>query len=226
MPRAKYKEWEEEDKLEQIRCWIKDGLSDTQVAERIGVTKSLLSRWRQTRPKIRAAMVRLKLVDGKRIDTHDIAHGGRRKLDNVQELEQKINGWIDDCREHNTVMTKTSLCLCLNISKETLSKYLQSQADSTTVYRRSEIDGELHPVSVVSLLKRAVLAIEDDVVRRALSNKCNVAAAIFYLKNNHGYADKSEVSTVNTNVKSVSDEDIDKRIAELMDKSDVFRRSG
>ena len=90
MPRAKYKEWEEEDKLEQIRRWIKDGLSDTQVAERIGVTKSLLSRWRQTRPKIRAAMVRLKLVDGKRIDTHDIARGGRRKLDNVQELEQKI----------------------------------------------------------------------------------------------------------------------------------------
>lgn len=225
MPRAKYLDWEAEEKLEQIRKWVKDGLSDSKIAEHMGITKSLLSRWRQTRPLIRAAMTRLKLVDGKRIDTHDLAHGGRRKLDNVQELEQKIDAWIADSKEHNKVLTKTSLCLYLHICKDTLNKYLETQSDTSTVYRRSEIDGELHPLSVADLLKRAVLAIEDDVLQRSLTNKCNVAGAIFYLKNNHGYADKSEVNTVSTNVKAVSDEDIDKRIAELMDKADVFRRS-
>lgn len=144
---------------------------------------------------------------------------------NVQELKVKIDGWIAECKKTDTPMTKSGLCLCLDISKDTLNAYLHSAGADTTVYSKSEIDGELHPVSVADLLKRAVLAIENSLERRMISGKGNVAGIIFDLKNNHGYADKSEVSTVNTNAKAVSDEDIDKRIAELMNKSDVFRRS-
>ena len=106
-----------------------------------------------------------------------------------------------------------------------MNKYMHEVSKQDTVLERSEIDGELHSLTIADLLKRANLAIESDLERRMISGKGNVAGIIFALKNNHGYADKSEVSTVNTNVKTVSDEDIDKRIAELMDKSEVFRRS-
>ncbi len=226
MAATKYKTWESEEKLEQIRRWVKDGLSDAQIAERIGIGKSLLSNWRRTRPRIKAALTRLTLVDGKQIDKHDLAPGGRRKLNNVQELKVKIDDWIADCKSTDTPMTKSGLCLHLNISKDTLNAYLHSTSTDTTVYSKSEIDGKLHPVSVPDLLKRAVLAIENSLERRMISGKGNVAGIIFDLKNNHGYADKSEVNTVNTSVKAVSDDDIDKRIAELMSKADVFRRSG
>lgn len=225
MAACRYKAWEAEDKLEQIRTWVKEGLSDAQIAERIGITKSLLSNWRRTRPRIRAALVRLTLIDGKHVDKHDVSPGGKRKLNNVQELKVKIDEWIADCKSTDTPMTKSGLCLCLDISKDTLNAYLHSTGTDTTVYSKSEIDGELHPVGVPDLLKRAVLAIENSLERRMISGKGNVAGIIFDLKNNHGYADKSEVNTVNTSVKAVSDEDIDKRIAELMDKADVFRRS-
>lgn len=225
--KCKYKAWEQPEKLEQIRAWVKDGLSDAKIAERIGIDKGLLSRWRQTRPLIRAALTRLKLVDGKQIDKHELdARGGRRKLNNVAELRDKIKGWIAEHRESKEPMTKTSLCLYLNISKTTLNEYLHRVDDSSEIYERSELDGKLHPVGVVSVLKMAVLAIESDLERRMISGKGNVAGIIFDLKNNHGYADKSEVNTVNTSVKTVSDEDIDKRIAELMSKADIFRRSG
>lgn len=224
--KCKYIGWERPERLEQIREWVSEGLSDAKIAERIGIDKSLLSRWRSTRPKIRAALARLTLVDGKQIDKHELdAKGGRRKLTNVAELRDKINGWIDEHRESGEPMTKTSLCLYLNISKSTLNEYLHRVDDNTETYERSELDGKLHPVGVVSVLKMANLAIESDLERRMISGKGNVAGIIFDLKNNHGYADKSEVSTVNTNVKQVSDEDIDKRIAELMSKSEAFRRS-
>lgn len=225
MAACRYKAWEAEDKLEQIRRWVKEGLSDAQIAERIGIGKSLLSNWRRTRPRIRAALARLTLVDGKQIDKHDISPGGRRKLNNVQELKVKIDEWIADCKSTDTPMTKSGLCLHLNISKDTLNAYLHSSNTDTTVYLKSEIDGKLHPVGVPDLLKHAVLAIENSLERRMISGKGNVAGIIFDLKNNHGYADKSEVSTVNTNVKTISDDDIDKRIAELMGKADMFRRS-
>ena len=221
MPSPKYKHWEEPEQLERIRQWVKQGLSDSKIAEQMGITKALLSRWRRMRPKIKTALTRLTTIDGKTVDKHDIGKGGRRKLDNVQELEQKVNDWIEDNRKHNKVMTKTSLCLYLNISKDTLNSYLTQKTDDSTIYQRSEIDGKLHPVSVVDILKKAVLAIEDDILQRSLSNKCNVAGAIFYLKNNHGYADKSDINTVNTTKQLESDDDIDKRIKELQDKAGI-----
>lgn len=219
MPSPKYKYWEEPEQLEQIRQWVKQGLTDSKIAEQMGITKALLSRWRRIRPKIKTALTRLTTIDGKTIDKHDIGKGGKRKLDNVQELEQRVNDWIADNRKHNKVMTKTSLCLYLNITKDTLDSYLSQTSDDSTVYQPSQIDGKLHPIGVVDILKRAILAIEDDILQRSLSNKCNVAGAIFYLKNNHGYADKSDINTVNTTKKAVSDDDIDKRIKELQAKA-------
>ena len=63
MPRAKYLDWESEEKLEQIRKWVKDGLSDSKIAEQMGITKSLLSVWRRKRPKTGLALTRVLIMD-------------------------------------------------------------------------------------------------------------------------------------------------------------------
>lgn len=220
MPSPKYKHWEEPEQLESIRQWVKQGLTDSKISERMGIDKTLLSKWRRTRPKIRQALIRLVTVDGKQIDKHDTNEGGRkRKLNNVAELEQKINDWIEENRKSKTPLTKSSLCLYLNITKDAYNRYIQQVSDNSTVYQKSELDGELHPVSIADVLKRANLAIESQLEIGMITGRYNVTGAIFDLKNNHGYADKSDINTVNTTKKAVSDDDIDKRIKELQAKA-------
>lgn len=220
MPEAKYTEWEKPEKLAEIRRYVAEGLTDAKVAERMGVSKALLSRWRQTRPEIRRALVRLKTVNGQLIDAHDLPHGGApRKLDNVNELQGKIDTWFDTCKKDKIPPTKSGLCIALNISKDTLSRYLHIQDDKSTIFQKSEIDGKLRPVSISDCLKRAVLMIENGLEIRMITGKGNVTGCIFDLKNNHGYADKKEVTTGPQTVKKVSQEDIDKRIRELINKA-------
>lgn len=220
----KYEAWETKESVEQIKRWVSEGLTDSKIAERMNINKSQLSRWRRTRPLIRDALTRRITVDGKTVDAHDLKTGGaKKKLNNVAELQKKIREWIEECRKKNIILTLSGLCLLLNISKNTFNEYLNTVKDDTEVYRKSEIDGEMRPVSIATVLKEAKLAIENDIEQRMLSNKCNVAGAIFDLKNNHGYADKSEINTVSTNKREIADDDLDKRIKELLSKSDSVK---
>lgn len=217
----KYELWETKESVSRIKAWVEEGLTDAKIAERMRVDRSQLSRWRRTRSIIREALTRRITVDGKTVDAHDLKSGGaKKKLNNVAELQKKIHDWMDNCREKNIILTLSGLCLMLNIGKNTFNEYLNTVKDDTEVYRKSEIDGEMRPVSIATVLKEAKLAIENDIEQRMLSNKCNVAGAIFDLKNNHGYADKSEINTVNTNKREIADDDLDKRIKELLSKSE------
>lgn len=219
MARPKYGEWISESGQAQIRAWVKDGLTDSQIAKQMGISKTLLSRWRHTHIEIKRALVRLKTIDGKQVDAHDLKHGApARKLDNVNTLQAKIDGWLKECKETNTPPTRTGLCLLLNISKDALTRYIQEVDAPSTIYQADSISGRLHPVSVSDVLKRAIMAIERDLEIRMIAGRGNVAGIIFDLKNNHGYADKSEVTTAKIPAKQ-SNEDIDKRIKELLDKS-------
>lgn len=220
MPEAKYTKWITPEGQAQIQAWVKDGLTDSKIAQRMGVSKNLLSRWRNTKPEIKRALVRLKTIDGKTIDTHDLPHGAPpRKLDNVNELQAKIDAWFTECKNTKTPPTRTGLCIALNISKDALDRYLTSTTDRSTIYQASQIDGKLRPVSVRDVLKRAVLMIENGLEIRMITGKGNVTGIIFDLKNNHGYADKKEVTTAPSGTKKVSQEDIDKRIRELINKA-------
>lgn len=219
--KGKYEAWETDSGIRQIKAWISEGLTDSKIAERMNVNKSQLSRWRRTRPIIRDALARMITVDGRKMDAHDMNTGGpKRKLTNVAEVRERVNAWIEKCKKENIVLTVSGICLELNISKSTFNEYIQRKDDKSEIYERSEIDGEMHPISVYDVLKRAKLAIENDIEQRMLANKCNVAGAIFDLKNNHGYADKSEINTVNTNKREIADDDLDKRIKELLNKSE------
>jgi hypothetical protein len=220
MAAPKFKQWITPEGQNKIREWVAEGLTDAKVAERMGVSKALLSKWRQTKPEIRAALVRLKTVDGKTVDAHDLPHGAPpRKLNNVNELQVRIDKWFERCRKDKIPPTRTGLCIELNISKGTLDRYLQRTTEQSTVFQKSEIDGELRPVTVSDVLKRAVLMIENGLEIRMITGRGNVTGIIFDLKNNHGYADKKEVTNTPAAASKVSKEDIDKRIRELINKA-------
>jgi len=224
MGATKYTKWETAEGLAQIRQWVKDGKSDRQIAELMGTNKQVLSRWRRTRPLIRGALTRLVTVDGKRIDSHELDHGGpRRKVDNVAMLQAKIDTWLAECKERDIPPTKSGLCLLLGISKDMLPDYLNDQETASTVYMPDPLTQKLRPVTVALILKRAVLAIEHALEIRMLTSKSNVAGVIFDLKNNHGYADKSETVSTQTITKTTDESEIDARIEELLERQERAR---
>lgn len=224
MGASRYKAWETAEGLERIRQWVKDGLSDTAIAEQMGITKQMLSRWRKARPLIKGALTRLVTIDGKRIDSHDLSHGAPpRKVDNVSMLQGKIDTWLQECKDKDIPPTRTGLCLMLGISKDTLSRYLADTETTSTTYQADPISGKLHPITVADVLKRAIMAIEHALEIRMLTAKSNVAGVIFDLKNNHGYADKIEQNSTQTITKTTDESDIDKRIAELLERQEQAR---
>lgn len=217
---ARYKEFEQEEQLERIRQLVADGKSDKQVAIAIGVTPQLLSRWRKRSASIRDALTRYTTIDGKMVDRHDLCRGKPRKIDNVTRLQAKVEAWLEECKREDIPPTRSGLCLALGISKDTLSRYLTDTTGDTTVYQADPITGELHPVTFADVLKRAILAIEHSLEIRMLTSKSNVAGVIFDLKNNHGYADKSETVSTQTVTKLTNADDIDARIKELLERQE------
>lgn len=223
MPAARYTRYERPEELERIRGLVAAGKSDRQIAEALGVTPCQLSNWRRDRPKIKAALRRIVTIDGKPIDAHDLPHGGRRKIDNVIKLQDKIDSWLEACARDGVPPTRSGLCLMLGITKDTLARYMAESDAPGTVYGADPITGEMRPVTVGDALKRAMLAVEHELELRMLTGKGNVAGVIFDLKNNCGYADKSETVSTQTVTKITDDAEIDARIKELLDRQEQGR---
>lgn len=221
MGATKYKSWETEERLEQIRQWVKDGKSDRAIAQEMGITPQMLSRWRRARPLIKGALTRLVTIDGQRVDSHDIeTRGARRKLDNIAMIQAKIDTWLEECKQKEIPPTRTGLCLLLGIGKDALDQYLHDTETKSTVYQTDPITQKLHPVTIADVLKRAILSIEYALEIRMLTAKTNVAGVIFDLKNNHGYTDKTETVSTTTITKATDESEIDKRIQELLDRQE------
>lgn len=224
MGAAKYTKWETEDGLEQIRQWVKGGKSDRQIAELMGTNPQLLSRWRRARPLIRGALTRLVTIDGKRVDAHDVeTRGAPRKLDNIAMIQAKVDTWLEECKEQDIPPTRSGLCLMLGVGKDALDQYLHDTETASTVYATDPLTQKLRPLTIADVLKRAILAIEHALEIRMLTSKSNVAGVIFDLKNNHGYADKSETVSTQTITKTTDESEIDARIRELLERQEQAR---
>ena len=52
MAKGKYQEWLESDGLLLLEGWARDGLTDEQIAEKIGVSTSTLYDWKAKYPEI------------------------------------------------------------------------------------------------------------------------------------------------------------------------------
>ena len=62
MAKGKYKEWLEPDGLLLISAWARDGLTDEQIADNMGVSRSTLNEWKKKYPDISDTLKRGKEV--------------------------------------------------------------------------------------------------------------------------------------------------------------------
>lgn len=62
MARAEYKKWLEPDNLARLRSWARDGLTNEQIAKKIGVRRQTISEWSKKYPDIADALKKGKEV--------------------------------------------------------------------------------------------------------------------------------------------------------------------
>ena len=56
MARGKFKDWIKPEGLTLLQGWARNGMTDEQIAARIGVSRSTLSNWKKNYPRIREAL--------------------------------------------------------------------------------------------------------------------------------------------------------------------------
>lgn len=226
MREGRYKQWITQAGQEQIKAWVKQGLNDRQIADEIGVSKALLSRWRRTHSEIRTALMRpIKIGDALIEDSHELPqHKRARKLTSARRVQKMIDTWMDETKEAKKPLTITSLCLYLHISAEQFDIYAHDKSRDSEEAILSPFDGKDHLLTIADCLKRARLAIENSLVEWAITHAA-CSGAIFVLKNHYGYADKQEIGGISGKPLNIADErkltgeQLDSKIKALLDKN-------
>jgi hypothetical protein len=116
-------------------------------------------------------------------ETNEVTkHAGGRplKYNDPVEMQILIDKYFDDCDINDKPYTITGLALALDTNREALINYGKRDEFSHTI-------------------RKAKLRIQN-YAECCLFNGKNPAGVIFNLKNNHGWVDKQEVVTTNTNV--------------------------
>jgi hypothetical protein len=110
-----------------------------------------------------------------------MAHPGGRplKFQDPQEFDEKVDRYFDECKTEGVIPTITGMAVYLDTSRETLREYKE----------RAEF---------VDSIKKALDRCQSTLEGMALANKANPTMAIFSLKNNYGWVDKTETD-VTTN---------------------------
>lgn len=225
MPTVRYAEWKTDEGQRKLREMVAEGLSDRQIAEKIGVTRQLLSKWRHDIPEIADALTRY--VDAethKPITREELLKGrdSRCAFNAVSELKHKVEAFFIDEEKRGRVPTMTDLYKFLGISADTFSRYLHNTDIQSTEYITDPITGEYTPITLADVLKSAKQSIEAELVQRLVSAKTTPVGIIFILKNHYNYVDAKEINSnvVEKREKPKDEKDLEARIAELIAKRD------
>ncbi|MED1948985.1 terminase small subunit [Brevibacillus centrosporus] len=123
-----------------------------------------------------------------------MAAGRPLKFQSVEELQQKIDAFFEECKENGEPFTITGLALALDTSRRTLLDY-------------EERDDEFSHA-----IKKAKLRVENFVEKSLWAPKI-ATGVIFNLKNNFGWVDKQEIDqNLNANVNHSYEDQIKKLI--------------
>ena len=142
VPAARYTQWTTPEGQSNIRQWVADGLSDREIADKIGIDKSLLSSWRRKYPAIREALYRRAVTaDGAVVDKHDTYPAKARALDNVARVKGLVEDYIETCKAEDRPITKPGLALALGIDSETLQRYVNDGSIKNATPAADKITG-------------------------------------------------------------------------------------
>ena len=101
----------------------------------------------------------------------------RRKFESAEELRERIDAYFSDCDVQKKPYTITGLALALDTNRQTLLRYEHEYDDQ----------------EIADLIRQAKARCESDVENRLLTGKGSPAGAIFWLKNNAGWRDQTDV---------------------------------
>ena len=101
----------------------------------------------------------------------------RRKFEDAGDLRKKIDAYFADCDAQKKPYTITGLALALGTNRQTLLRY----------------ENEYENQEIAELIRQAKARCEADVEQRLLTGKGSPAGAIFWLKNNAGWRDQTDV---------------------------------
>lgn len=113
------------------------------------------------------------------------------KWKSVKELKDAIDAYFSYADDHNEPYLITGLCLALDCSREVLLDWDKD----TGKYPK--------PEQAVKLIKNAKLRCQNYAEKMLMNGKVNPTGAIFNLKNNYRWKDKSEVDAT-TNGKDLA----------------------
>ena len=118
--------------------------------------------------------------------------GGRPlKYQSVEQVQGLIDGYFVDCDERDQPYTVTGLALALDLDRRGLIEYQRRWPFANAI-------------------KRAKAKVQGWLEAQAYSRDKQVAGVIFGLKNNYGWADKSETTTnVNVQVSEITHRIVD-----------------
>ena len=101
----------------------------------------------------------------------------RRTFEDAEELREKIDAYFAECDAQKKPYTITGLALALDTNRQTLLRY----------------ENEYEDQEIAGLIRRAKTRCEADAENRLLTGKGSPAGVIFWLKNNAGWRDQTDV---------------------------------
>lgn len=108
--------WRTEDGLTLLECWTRDGVKLREIAEFIGITQPLLSRWRREYPEIDEALSKGKELCDYKVENALLksALGFTATEITVTVGRRQINGqWVDITKETKTKEIAPNVTACL-----------------------------------------------------------------------------------------------------------------
>lgn len=91
MARGKYENWLTPEGLLKIEGWARDGLTEKQIAERMGVAYSTLRDWKEKYPALSAPIKRGKEIPDRKVENalYERAIGGVRNVKKTFKVKEK-----------------------------------------------------------------------------------------------------------------------------------------
>lgn len=129
------------------------------------------------------------------------------KFKSVQELEDLIEAYFKNCEDNKDVPTITGLAVELDTTRRTLIDYEEKYHEKDQGYSHA--------------IKKAKARIEAALESNALANKVNPTIAIFSLKNNYGWKDRTEIDStaeITHKYESLPDDELDRQIKAREDR--------
>lgn len=153
MAKAEYKKWQEPDNLIKLQGWARDGLTNEQIAQKIGVRRQTISEWCKRYPDIADA-----LKKGKEVVDYEIE-----------------NSLISTMKKHTLTTTEYKMV------KKDKFKLKAERKEYMLIYKIDHPDASDDEI-IIAAAKNVEVYEKIPVIRTVTEVDPNVSAMIFWLK--------------------------------------------